>query len=54
MASFGIDFGTTNTSVVECLVTEHRMTRTPYGEKQSAFSIAYCAAPGKTCHVWMG
>ena len=40
MASFGIDFGTTNTSVVECLVTEHGMTRTPYGENNQPESAA--------------
>lgn len=37
MASFGIDFGTTNTSVVECLITEHGMIKTPYGENNQPF-----------------
>ena len=37
MASFGIDFGTTNTSVVECLITEHGITRTSYGENNQPF-----------------
>lgn len=37
MASFGIDFGTTNTSVVECLMTEHGITTTPYGENNQPF-----------------
>ena len=37
MASFGIDFGTTNTSVVECLITEHGITKTPYGENNQPF-----------------
>ena len=37
MASFGIDFGTTNTSVVECLITEHGIIKTPYGENNQPF-----------------
>ena len=37
MASFGIDFGTTNTSVVECLITEHGITKTSYGENNQPF-----------------
>ena len=37
MASFGIDFGTTNTSVVECLVTEHAITKTPWGQNNQPF-----------------
>ena len=47
MASFGIDFGTTNTSVVECLVTEHGMTRTPYGENNQPFPSLIALHPEK-------
>ncbi len=37
MVSFGIDFGTTNTSVVGCIRTEHDITTTPYGENNQPF-----------------
>ena len=47
MASFGIDFGTTNTSVVECLITEHGMTRTPYGENNQPFPSLVALHPEK-------
>ena len=35
--AFGIDFGTTNTAVVECLITEHATTKTVYGENNQPF-----------------
>ncbi|MBR6954002.1 MAG: Hsp70 family protein [Clostridia bacterium] len=47
MASFGIDFGTTNTSVVECLITEHGMTKTPYGENNQPFPSLVALHPDK-------
>lgn len=37
MFSFGIDFGTTNTAVIECLFTEHGMTTTKHGENDQPF-----------------
>lgn len=37
MSSFGIDFGTTNTAVVECLITEHQISKTVYGENNQPF-----------------
>lgn len=37
MASFGIDFGTTNTSVVDCEITKNGVIRTPYGENDQPF-----------------
>lgn len=35
--AFGIDFGTTNTAVVECLITEHGITKTNYGDNNLPF-----------------
>ena len=37
MASFRIDFGTTNTSVVDCEITKNGVIRTPYGENDQPF-----------------
>lgn len=37
MSSFGIDFGTTNTAVVGCLITDHGIIKTPYGENNQPF-----------------
>ena len=47
MASFGIDFGTTNTSVVECLITKHGITKTPYGENNQPFPSLVALHPDK-------
>ena len=37
MVSYGIDFGTTNTAVIECLFTGHGMSTTKYGENEQPF-----------------
>lgn len=34
---YGIDFGTTNTAVIECLFTDHGMSTTKYGENNQPF-----------------
>jgi molecular chaperone DnaK len=47
MASFGIDFGTTNTAVVECLITDHGITQTPYGENNQPFPSLVALHPQK-------
>lgn len=46
--AFGIDFGTTNTSVVECLITEHGITKTPYGENNQPFPSLVALHPEKS------
>lgn len=47
MPSFGIDFGTTNTSVVACLITAHGITTTPYGENNQPFPSLVALHPDK-------
>lgn len=47
MESFGIDFGTTNTSVVECLITDGVVTQTPYGENNQPFPSLVALHPEK-------
>lgn len=37
MVSYGIDFGTTNTAVIECLFTNHQMSTTHHGEGEQPF-----------------
>ena len=37
MIDFGIDFGTTNTAVVECIRTSHDVSTTPCGEGNLPF-----------------
>ncbi len=47
MASFGIDFGTTNTSVVDCEITEFGITKTSYGENNQPFPSLVALHPEK-------
>ena len=47
MASFGIDFGTTNTSVVDCEITKFGITTTSYGENNQPFPSLVALHPNK-------
>lgn len=47
MVSYGIDFGTTNTSVIECLFTEHQESTTPHGEGNQPFPSLVALHPNK-------
>lgn len=47
MVSFGIDFGTTNTAVIECLFTEHQMSTTHHGEGDQPFPSLVALHPNK-------
>ena len=47
MASYGIDFGTTNTAVVECLFLNNKMSATPLGEMNQPFPSLIALHPEK-------
>lgn len=47
MVSYGIDFGTTNTAVIERLVTEHQASTTHYGEGDQPFPSLVALHPDK-------
>lgn len=47
MISFGIDFGTTNTAVVECLFTDHGVSATQCGENNQPFPSLVALHPEK-------
>lgn len=47
MISFGIDFGTTNTAVVECLFTDHGVSATRCGENNLPFPSLVALHPEK-------
>ena len=47
MISFGIDFGTTNTAVVECLFTDHGVSATRCGENNQPFPSLVALHPEK-------
>lgn len=46
--AFGIDFGTTNTAVVKCLLTDQGMTLTPYGENDQPVPSLVALHPEKS------
>lgn len=47
MASYGIDFGTTNTAVVECLFRNNEMIPTFWGEMNQPFPSLIALHPEK-------